>query len=324
MNAMQLRNFDLNLLVVFDAIFRERTIAAASARLNLSQSAISHALGRLRRSLGDELFVRDADGMRPTPKAMELARPVQKALGGIQTALLGGEFEPQRSTRNFVIAASDYSCSILIPRLVERLASVAPAVDLTVLPVNRDDVIEQLDAGLVDLAIGWLAAVPERFGRCRVLTEELVLVVRKDHPLTGTDLTPEHVLRYGHVVVNYLGSDEGLVDGFRSERGVLRRIHMESAALEAPQRHGRDARIAVRLPQFWCVPDMLLHTDLIASIPRRLAQRFTELFALVSMPSPFEASPVTVEAIWHQPREAEPGGAWLRGQIGCAAGTLPP
>jgi DNA-binding transcriptional LysR family regulator len=322
MNAVQLRNFDLNLLVVFDAILKERSVAAASLRLNLSQSAISHALGRLRRSLDDELFVRDSDGMRPTPKALELARPVQKALARIQTALAGEPFDPKHSTRTFVVAASDYVCSIIVPTLVEHLVTVAPGVDLTVVPLNRDDVIEQLDEGIVDVAIGWWAAVPDRFGRAKLLSETLMLAVRKGHPLAGQEVTPESLLRFGHVVVNYLGSDEGLVDGFLAERGVLRRVHMELAALEAPQRLGRDARIVVRVPHFWCVPDILLRTDLIASLPGRLALRCAERFEVVSMPPPFDAGPVAIEAIWHRRSQADPGAAWLRGQLESVAEKL--
>jgi DNA-binding transcriptional LysR family regulator len=322
MNTMHLRNFDLNLLVVFDAVFRERTIAAASVRLNLSQSAISHALGRLRRRVGDELFVREANGMRPTAKALELARPVQRGLARIQAALAAEEFVPEQSTRTFVVAASDYCCSIVIPQLVARLASAAPSVDLAVLPLNRDDVIEQLDECAVDVAIGWWAAVPERFGRSKLMTEDLLLVVRKNHPLASGEPDADRVLGYHHVVVNYIGSDEGLVDGFLSERGVLRRVHMELAALEAPQRLGRDVRIAVRVPNFSCVPEILLRTELVASLPRRLAQRFSSHDELVSVPSPFEASPVTVEVIWHRQCEADRGVIWLRRQIEAATESL--
>jgi len=322
MNTMQLRNFDLNLLVVFDAVLKERTIAAASARLNLSQSAISHALGRLRRSVGDELFVREANGMRPTPKALELARPVQKALARIHTALAGEDFEPRVSTRSFVVAASDYCCSTMVPLLVAHLASVARSVDLSVVPLNREDVIEQLDACVVDVAAGWWAAVPERFGRSTLLREEFLLVVRSNHPLASGELTAERVLSYGHVVVNYVGSDQGLVDGFLSERGVLRRVHIELAAIEAPQRLGREARIAVRVPTFSCIPDILLRTELVASVPRRLAQRFTGQFELISMALPFEANPVAVEAIWHRQCEADQGLMWLRAQIEQATEVL--
>jgi len=322
MNRVQLRNFDLNLLVVFDAVLKERTIAAASERLNLSQSAISHALGRLRRSLGDRVFVRDANGMRPTVKALELAQPVQRALARIHAALASEDFDPQGSSRTFVVAASDYCCSIVIPPLVARLASVAPSLDLTVVPLNRDDVIGQLDECAVDLATGWWAAVPARFGRSKLLSEHLALVVRKGHPLARGKLTADRLLGYSHVVVNYRGSDAGLVDGFLSERGVLRRMHAELLALEAPQRLGREARIAVRVPSFACVPEILLGTELVASLPRRLAQRFTREFELVSMPVPFESSPVAVEAVWHRECEADRGVMWLRKQIESATEAL--
>jgi DNA-binding transcriptional LysR family regulator len=312
---MQLRNFDLNLLVVFDAVLKERTIAAASVRLSLSQSAISHALSRLRRSVGDELFVREANRMRPTPKALELARPVQKALARIRSALAAEEFKPETSTRTFIVAASDYFCSLLLAPLLARIAAAAPSVDLAIVPLNRDNVIEELDECMVDIAVGWWGAVPERFGRSRLLREDLVLVARKGHPLVDGDVTPGRVLEYGHVVVNYRGSDDGLVDGFVSERGVLRRVHVELAALEAPQRLGREARIAVRVPTFSCVPDLLLRTELVASMPRRLAQRFATQLDLVSIASPFESNTVAVEAIWHRQCEADKGVTWLRGQI---------
>src|SRR5580692_991976 len=122
---MQLRNFDLNLLTVFDAVFEEHSIAAASERLSVSQSAVSHALRRLRKSLSDELFVRRADGMWPTPKARQFAIPVKIALGRIARALGGEPFDPSQAIRSFAIGASDYALAHL--RLVRRtLAQVSP------------------------------------------------------------------------------------------------------------------------------------------------------------------------------------------------------
>jgi DNA-binding transcriptional LysR family regulator len=179
---MQLRNFDLNLLTVFDAVFEEHSIAAASERLNLSQSAVSHALRRLRRALSDDLFVREADGMRPTPKAQQFAIPVKSALDRLASALGGEPFDPARAIRSFSIGASDYATTTIIPRLVESVATAAPSLDLYVVPANRLDMIRQLDEGNIDLAIGWFAAVPERFGRTKLLEEDSVFVVRPGHP----------------------------------------------------------------------------------------------------------------------------------------------
>src|SRR5580693_2745294 len=138
---MQMRNFDLNLLTVFDAVFEEHSIAAASERLSLSQSAVSHALRRLRKALSDELFVRQADGMWPTPKAQQLAIPVKSALGRIARALGGEPFDPTQAIRSFAIGASDYAATTIIPRLVECVANSAPSVDIHVVPANRADMI---------------------------------------------------------------------------------------------------------------------------------------------------------------------------------------
>jgi DNA-binding transcriptional LysR family regulator len=316
---MRLRNFDLNLLLVFEAIFEERSIAAASERLSLSQSAVSHALRRLRRALADDLFVREADGMRPTPKARLFALSIKNALDRIARAVGGEPFDPARAIRSFAIGASDYASTTIIPRLVENVASAAPSVDIHVVPANRKDLIRQLDEGSVDVAIGWFATVPERFGRAKLLDEDCVFVVRPGHPLVPEAPTRERLLDFRHVAVNLLGSSVGLMDGYLPERGVLRRVHLEVVALEAPQRLGKDARIAVCVPHFWCLPPILLRCDMIASVPRVLANEFVKRFGLVAIPDPDGPGAVAVEAIWDRQQETDPAITWLRAEISAAA-----
>jgi DNA-binding transcriptional LysR family regulator len=316
---MQLRNFDLNLLIVFDAVFEERSITAASERLSLSQSAVSHALRRLRMALSDELFVREADGMRPTAKARLFAMSVRNALDRISRALGGEPFDPAGAIRSFAIGASDYASTTIIPRLVENVAVAAPSVDIHIVPANRVDLIRQLDEGSVDVAIGRFATVPERFGRSKLLEEDCVFVVRPGHPLTSEVPTRERVLDFRHVVVNLLGSSVGLIDGYLPERGVLRRVHLEVSALEAPQRLGKDARIAVCVPHFWCLPPILIRCDMIASVPRELATEFVRRFGLVAIPDPDGPGAVAIEAIWDRQQETDPAITWLRTQIAAAA-----
>ena len=319
---MQMRNFDLNLLTVFDAVFEEHSIAAASVRLSLSQSAVSHALRRLRTALSDELFVRQADGMWPTAKARQIAIPVKSALGRISSALGGGAFDPVQAIRSFAIGASDYAATTIIPRLVERVAMGAPFVDLHVVPANQVDMVRQLEEGNIDLALGRFATVSERFGRAKLLDEDCVFVVRAGHALTAEVPTLERLLDFHHVAVNLFGSNVGLVDGYLPERGVLRRVHMDVVALEAPQRFGKGARIAVWVPHFWCLPPILSNCDMIASVPRRLASEFVQRFGLVEIPDPRGPSTVAVEAIWDRQKETDPAITWLRAQILSAAATL--
>jgi DNA-binding transcriptional LysR family regulator len=321
---MHLRKFDLNLLVVFDVIMKERSIVAASGRLNLSQSAVSHALGRMRKLVGDDLFIRDTEGMVPTSRALELAVPVRQALARIETALGSEEeeFVAERAARTFAIAASDYSCSLIVPRLVERMAKIAPDIDLYILPANRLDVIRQLDDGRIDLAIAWFAAVPERFGRAKLVDENDVFLVRKGHPLASGELTVAGVLGYPHVVVDYLGNAERLTDGFFLERGVLRRVFIDRSIIEAPTRFGEYGRIAVKVPAFCNVPPIIARTDLIASVPRRLAAELSATHGLVQLEPPYDTVPVAVEAVWHQRTEPDPGVTWLRQQVELAAADL--
>jgi DNA-binding transcriptional LysR family regulator len=322
-NIMQIRNFDLNLLMVFDAVFEEHSIAAASERLSLSQSAVSHALRRLRRALSDELFVRQADGMWPTPKARQFAIPVKSALDRIARALGGEPFDPARAIRSFAIGASDYASTTIIPTLVGRVAVSAPLVDIHIVPANRVDIIRLLEEGHIDVALGWFATVPERFGRSKLLDEDSVFVVRLGHPLTSEVPTLWRLLDFPHVAVNLLGSSVGLIDGYWPERGVLRRVHMEMVALEAPQRLGKDARIAVCVPHFWCLPPILSRCDMVASVPRALATEFVKHFGLAMIPDPDGPSAVAVEAIWDRQQETDPALTWLRAQIAAAAATPP-
>jgi DNA-binding transcriptional LysR family regulator len=321
MNTVQLRNFDLNLLVVFDVIMKERSIAGASERLRLSQSAVSHALSRLRKLVGDELFIRESDGMRPTVRAIELGVPVQCALSELEIALTAQDFVPERTVRTFHVAASDYSCTLFIPRLVERLAA-APKIDIYVVPANRLDVIQQLDDGRIDVAIAWFAVVPERFGRAKLLSETNVFVVRAGHPLASGKVTAARALSYPHVIVDYVGNAENLIDGFLPERGALRRVRMERAVINAPPGPWRQGRVALKVPNYCNVPAIVARTEMVASVPRRIAAELLSKHDLVVLESPFDTEPVAVEAIWHRRTEADPGITWLRRQVELAAADL--
>jgi DNA-binding transcriptional LysR family regulator len=322
LNILHLHKFDLNLLVTFDVIMKERSIAGASERLSLSQSAVSHALGRLRKLVEDELFVREADGMRPTARALQLAAPFARALNGIEAALTSQDFNPEHAARTFVIAASDYSCTLIIPELVARLARTAPLIDIYVVSLNGLDVIRQLDERRIDMAIAWFAAVPERLGRAKLLDETYVFIVRAGHPLAAGELTVARVLGFPHVVIDYLGNAERLTDGFFSERGVLRRVHMDRAVIEAPQRSEKHGRVAIKVPSFSNAASVVMRTDMVASIPKRLAKGMLAAHDLIVLDPPFDNSPIAVEAVWPRRAATDPAGEWLRKQVELTAANL--
>src|ERR1700688_144104 len=180
--APKLGAIDLNLLVVFDALMRDRSVTRAGRRLGLSQPAMSHALTRLRYMLKDELFVRSPNGMMPTPRADELATPIRIALDGLQQSLEPVQFEPSKATTTFRIAVDNYAAIVLVAPIAAHIAKIAPGVALDFRPSGTLNVLEQLDRSELHLAIGPPGVQGERFSLRRLLQDQLVVVYRKGHP----------------------------------------------------------------------------------------------------------------------------------------------
>jgi len=167
----QIRTVDLNLFRVFDAMMLHRSVRDASQMLSVTPSAVSHALNRLRQTIGDELFIPSESGMQPTRRALELAAAVREGLESFELALMAKPFLPAEAVRTFRIAASDNTSVIVLPSLVKRLAKSAPHVDLRVFPLNRLDVVRQLERGQVDLVIGWFGELPDWMRRKTLFQE---------------------------------------------------------------------------------------------------------------------------------------------------------
>src|SRR5260221_9382431 len=185
--------FDLNLLIVFDAVMQERSVTRAGQRIGLSQPAMSHALGRLRHMLKDELFIRAPDGMVPTPRAEALAQPLRNALSEMQLALEPAAFDPAASDRGFVVVVNNYSAVVLTPALVTAAAAAAPGVRLDLRPRGTLDVVERLDRGDLDLAVGSLENPGERFATETLLEDPYVTVMRRGHSAGPRKPTPKAV-----------------------------------------------------------------------------------------------------------------------------------
>src|ERR1700674_5854635 len=179
--APKLGALDLNLLVVFDAIMRDRSVTRAGQRLGLSQPAMSHALTRLRHMLKDELFVRSPNGMVPTPRAEDLATPIRIALDGLQQSLEPVSFEPSKATATFRIAVDNYAAIVLVAPIAAHIAGIAPGVKLDFRPSGTLDVLERLDRSELHLAMGPYRAQGERFSLEKLLQDQSVVVFRKDH-----------------------------------------------------------------------------------------------------------------------------------------------
>ncbi|MBS7543818.1 LysR family transcriptional regulator [Ancylobacter oerskovii] len=317
--VMHLRQIDLNLLYVFHQVMTHRSISLASEELNVSASAVSHALARLRQTLNDELFVRGENGMVPTARALALAGPVQNAVMLLGAALNASPFVPAESRRTFRIAAGDLFCSITLPKLLARLAVAAPAVDLKVVPLSRTDFRRQIESASVDLLIGWFETLPETLRRTELMTERAALLVREGHPLLDGEVTTARLLAYPHAVVELTGTDEMRTDGFQDDRGLVRRVWIERAVLEAPASVTPAPRVAVSVPYFTALAPLLRGSDLVATLPARLARSALAQGGLRRLDPALEPIEVTLEMAYRACDEGDEGLAWLRAQLQAAS-----
>src|SRR5258708_6253689 len=181
--------FDLNLLIVFDAVMQDRSVPRAGGRIGLSQPAMSQALNRLRYVLKDELFVRTPEGMVPTPRAEMLAQPLRTALSEMQLALEPAAFDPAASDRRFALAVNNYAAVVLAPPLVAAVSAAAPGVQLDLRPSGTLDIIDRLDRGDLDLTVGSMDSPGERFATAPLLEDPFVMVTRRGHPASRRKLS---------------------------------------------------------------------------------------------------------------------------------------
>lgn len=291
---MNLAGFDLNLLLVFDAIMRERHVTRAGNRIGMSQPAMSNALNRLRHHLKDELFVRAADGMRPTPRAVELAGPVREALETLEITLDTAQFDASTAQRSFSIGCNDYAVATLMPALMRRLERDAPGVTLRLVP-SAGRTLEMLDAQDIDFGMSAFSEIPERFGSIALVEDCYVLMMRKGHPLTRGKLTLERYARARHLLVSPRGDAVGFVD-------------------RALANHGLTRQIAITINNFTVAPVLLAGSDLVMIGPKRIAETYAPLYELVTRPAPFSGPREFASAVlvWHRRFGNHPAHTWFR------------
>jgi len=288
---------DLNLLAVFDAVLREGSITRAAQRLEMSQPATSNAVNRLREILHDPLFVRQARGMTPTPRARQLAGPIREALSLIRHTLSEQWlFDYTNSEHSFRLAMSDYGDSVILPRLLDQLARVAQGVHVDVIASEHPGLAADLRSGEVDLAIGNRDDLEREFRSEPLLLEQFVCVARADHPEIRDRLTHQLFADLRHVDVSHT-------------RFVSKRIDAGLAA------QGLHRRVAAVVPSFLSVASIVTTTDLVATIPLRAAQAFTGMGGLRVLPPPLPLGDVTVTQYWHSNTDTDPASQWLRRTI---------
>jgi DNA-binding transcriptional LysR family regulator len=293
---MDLRSFDLNLLVVLHTLISERSVSNTAKKLHLSQPATSAALKRLRVALGDRILVRDGLQMVLTPRAEELLAPLATILGEIERTLTSPEpFNPAKVERTMRIATNDYGAFILIPPLMQRLGSIAPNINVEVWEIGRD-AIAALKEGKIDLAIadGWTLK------QCQctkvLFSETFTCLARADHPCIQGELTLDRYLAEEHILVSPRGRVLGHVDAILAQRGWERKVRLT-------------------LPHVLAVPAAVAATDCIVTIASRIAHQLAASYDLQILSPPIDINDFQVSMAWRSALTNDPAIQWLQSEL---------
>ncbi len=306
MHDVHLGAVDLNLLVALDALLIERSVTRAAQRIGLTQSAMSHALARLRSVLGDELLVRGPSGMVPTARGEALALPIRKALEEVARALAPAAFDPKTARGKVVVGTSDYVELVLLPSVVAHLAREAPGIDLRVVTL-ADDILPDLASGAMDLVIAPPDTYADRAGVLsrRLFDDRFVCIVRREHPLAKKKLTLARFIEARHALISPRGKEGGFVDDALARRGLSRRV-------------------AVAVPHFLIAPHLVASSDLVLTVAQRVASVIAEPLGLTILapPSELALAGFTMALLWHERSQADPMLKWFREVLAGAAKSV--
>jgi DNA-binding transcriptional LysR family regulator len=294
---MNPHGIDLNLLIVFDQLYQDRKVSLAADNLGLSQPAVSSALGRLRRLLHDDVFLRTARGMHPTPLADELAKPIANALASLRDTLSHRvQFEPAKNSRQFTLAMTDIGEAYFLPGLVAALESSAPGVTISTVRGTAVNLKLEMETGKVDLALGHLPDLVTDFHRRPLFSQRYVCLFRKGHALDAAPPDIAAFARAEHAVVVSAGTGHGRADEFIERAGINRRIRL-------------------RVPHFMALADVLEVSDLVATVPEIFALRSAKHFDLRHAEHPVRLPPIDISLLWHKHQHRDPANRWLRDLI---------
>ena len=311
MNEIDLSRADLNLLVLFEVVREHGHVGRAAEVLNLSQSAVSHGLSRLRRLLNDPLFLKTPKGVVPTARALELAEPIADVLARARSVISTAEpFVAAKSRRRFTLGAPDATLAVLLPPLLKAVQRLAPGIDVSVrqiLPPQQgraggnpwEQALSDLENRLLDIAIIPLDDLPARFAGRTLYEEDFVIATRAGHPFAQAP-TLDHYCRMRHLVVSLARDDHGFVD-------------------EALAAHGRSRRVALAVPNFMIALALVAETDLIAALPRSLVTTHARRFRLAVSKAPLPLRKFRIRAVTTKSAMMDAGVAWFSDVLGGVA-----
>ena len=290
------RQLDLNLLDLFDTVYRTRNLTAAGSVLGLSQPAMSHALARLREMYGDPLFVRLAQGLQPTPFADQLAGPVAAALQIVRATLDKAPFDPATAQRTFRVAMTDIGEQVFLPLLLPHLERKAPGIKIETCAtsVNPAALSHDLSTGDIDVALGFISNPASGIRRQVLFRDRYVCVVRPGHPLAKKSLSLDGFRQARHIMPNVAGTGHGETVG---------------KVLAA---NGLSDQVALRVTHFLSIAPLVANSDLVATVPGNLADTFTASWKLRLFEPPVDFPAFDVTQYWHERYHEEPGNKWLR------------
>jgi DNA-binding transcriptional LysR family regulator len=302
LKQIDLSRTDLNLLVLFEAVLQERHVGRAASRLNLTASAVSHGLGRLRRMLHDPLFLRTPKGVVPTARALELAEPVAEILARVRNVVSTAEpFDPASSTRRFTIGAPDGISAVVLAPLLADLRQTAPGIDISLVQLLPSparvwqSALTDLEARAMDIAIVPIDDVPARFAHRVLYEEDFVIAMRSGHP-AARRLTLERFCSMEHLVVSHSGDPHGFVDEYLMAQGRARRI-------------------ALTVPNFMFALAVIAESELIAALPRQFLAIYGQRFGIVGVEPPLPLTGFRIRAVAPKVALMDAGLAWLFGRL---------
>ncbi|HCE08112.1 MAG TPA: LysR family transcriptional regulator [Oxalobacteraceae bacterium] len=306
---MSFLTLDLNLLRVFDAVMTEQNLTRAASHLAMTQPAVSNALKRLRDALGDELLIRTAHGVKPTPRAELLWPTIRRALSELEEAVAPASFDVSKAHATFRMAMADATAVLWLPSLVRAIENEAPGLNVRMVPLTTREPRPMLLRGDIDLAIGFFPGVVAQLAggadtpirHERLYSGQYVCVMRKNHPLAGSELTLDAYCAANHLLVSLSGRAHGLTD-------------------EALAQLNRERRILLTVNQFFTAGRVVANSDLVTVLPRYLIASTGMTGALISKELPFKLPDVHVDMLWHERDARSPAHRWLREHLTAMTG----
>jgi DNA-binding transcriptional LysR family regulator len=294
---MHISRVDLNLFLVFDTIYTEGSVTRASQKLNLTQPAISHALGRLRQIFNDPLFVRQGHTMVSTPLARNIIEPIRRSLRGLEVTLNGlDSFDPDTTSKRFNIALRDVLEATVLPPLMQRVRQRAPLVDIAASQVERRELESELAAGTLDGAIDVLLPLSSEIMHTRIYQDSTVVVARNGHPAINGGLDIDTYLKQDHILASSRRRGPGLEDFELSRFGLERRVRL-------------------RCQHYFAACRVVSQTDMILTMPGRYAAIANKQFGNQVLPFPLEVPAFDVFLYWHANVDNDPANRWFREQV---------